>query len=422
MLRRIMLLELSPARFADRALTAFALALLAQGWNNDHAWAESKQEADALASIELDRGALAAGDLNAARDFMLLSLYRPISGLMGTNVRACDVHGIRPRPLRELIELRLAADMEERELAGGLPQLGDVEDAVSRRVAGQYEQSPYPRWQSLRVPAAGSLRAALTRYIRPERLQFMEEPFDVLIAGAGTGRHALQSTIGYGGNARVLAIDLSRPSLGYAERQRRQLGIGGVEFMVADILELDRLDRRFDIIECIGVLHHMADPWAGWQVLLRQLKPHGLMYIGLYSAVSRHNIAELRADPAYPGAGCSLEAARRFRATLLDRPETASGRDISKSKNFWNLSEFRDLALHECEHHVALQEIERFLARNGLVFRGFTLGPEVLQEFARRYPGNPWPGSLAEWQRYEADNPRTFDAMYRFWCERAELG
>jgi SAM-dependent methyltransferase len=250
----------------------------------------------------------------------------------------------------------------------------------------------------------------------------MNRPFDVLIAGAGTGQHALQSAIGYGENARVLAIDLSAQSLAYAERQRRALAITGVEFMVADILDLDRLGRRFDIIECIGVLHHMADPWAGWNALLHQLNPHGLMYIGLYSALSRRNLIELRNEPGYPGAGCTDAAARDFRASLLDRPERDPGGDVKRSKNFWNLSEFRDLVLHECEHHVTLPEIGRFLSENNLAFRGFTLDRDVLEDFSSRSPGTPWPGGLTEWQRYESDNPRTFDAMYRFWCERVDLG
>jgi hypothetical protein len=41
----------------------------------------------------------------------------------------------------------------------------------------------------------------------------------------------------------------------------------------------------------------------------------------------------------------------------------------------------------------------------------------VLAEFAR-HKTEGWPGRLEDWARYEAENPRTFDAMYRFWCER----
>jgi SAM-dependent methyltransferase len=395
---------------------------MAQGWNNDHAWAESAEETDALARIDIDPAALAAGDLEAARKLMLLGLYRPIQALLGAEARTESLAGLRPRPLRELIERRLAADGEQRRIAAALARLGAPADAVSRRVAAQYEKSPYPQWQSMHMPAPGSLRPALARYFSADKLAFMDRPFSVLIAGAGTGQHALQSALGYGENASVTAIDLSAPSLAYAEHRRRALAVGNVAFMVADILDLDRLEQHFDVIECVGVLHHMADPWAGWQALLRRLEPHGLMYIGLYSARSRQGLSNLRSEPGYPGPGCTDAAARAYRTGLLDRPATAPGEDLKTSKNFWNLNEFRDLTLHECEHHTRLPEIERFLSENGLVFRGFTLAQTVLDDFASRFADAPWPGRLGDWHHYEADHPLTFDGMYRFWCERAEMG
>ena len=33
-----------------------------------------------------------------------------------------------------------------------------------------------------------------------------------------------------------------------------------INYMQADILHLDKLDRQFDIVESVGVLHHMDDP------------------------------------------------------------------------------------------------------------------------------------------------------------------
>ncbi|HXF54255.1 MAG TPA: methyltransferase domain-containing protein [Hyphomicrobiaceae bacterium] len=420
-LRRLILLELEPARFGDRALTAFVLALIVQGSNNDYAWAESSEESEALANVDLDPNALVAGDLEAARKLMLLALYRPLDAILGPQASALDLSRLRPRPLRELVEERLAADAERRRIAAGLRRLSEPVDAVSQRVGAQYERSPYPQWQTIHLPARGSLRPALVRYFGEQKLAFMDRPFSVLIAGAGTGQHALQSAAGYGDKADVVAIDLSAPSLAYAEQRRRALGIGNVTFMVADILDLGGLERRFDVIECVGVLHHMADPWAGWRALLERLEPHGLMYVGLYSACSRRGLALLRGEAGYPGPGCSDEAARAYRAVLLERPASVPGGELKSSKNFWNLSEFRDLVLHPCEHQVTLEEIGQFLSDNGLAFRGFTLGRDIEEDFARRFPEAPWPGRLADWQRYEADHPSTFDGMYRFWCERTKM-
>ena len=36
-------------------------------------------------------------------------------------------------------------------------------------------------------------------------------------------------------------------------------------------------DRTFYLIESVGVLHHLADPLAGWRKLVALLRPCGVM-------------------------------------------------------------------------------------------------------------------------------------------------
>lgn len=420
-LRRVLLLEVAAERFEDRALYAFALGLLGQAWNNDHVWAESEAETEALNRLEIDRVALLGGDLEMARRLLLFALYRPLEGVLAAeNSDAC--RDLKPKPLREAVRQHLERRLEERRAAESVSRLAPLVDETSQRVARQYEASPYPRWQSLHVSSPGAMKAMLARFFEPSRLAFMDGEFDVLIAGAGTGKQALQSAFAYGPKARLLAADLSAASLGYAQSAAKRYGVSNIDFVVADILDLDRLDRQFDIIECVGVLHHMADPWAGWRKLLSRLKPGGLMYIGLYSATARADIRALREEPGYPGPDCDDATARAWRAQLLDRPAGSPGAELVISRDFYTLHEFRDLALHASEQHVTLEEIGRFLDENGLAFRGFTLDPLVLTAFAGAYPESKWPGSLADWQAFERDQPRIFEAMYRFWCERLPPG
>jgi SAM-dependent methyltransferase len=417
-LRRSLLLDADRARLEDRTIFALALALLGQGINNDYAWAETEEETRALSALVIDKEAVLAGDLGAAMVLLLRSLYSD-PGAFLADVDAAACRAIRPKPLRDLLSSHLAARDERREAARNLPRLAGPTDDTSRRVTAQYEASPYPRWQSLHVSPPGSLRLALQGYFKPPELAFMDRPFGVLIPGAGTGHQALQSAFAYGPNASLLAIDLSAPSLGYATVAARRYGARNVEFMVADILNLDRLDRQFEIIECVGVLHHLKDPWLGWRNLIAKLGPGGLMYIGLYSSISRANIRRLRSEPGYPGPGCTDRAARAYRASLLARPDGEPGAELKLSNDFYALREFRDLVLHESEQQVTLEEVEEFLARNHLEFRGFTLDGGVWDDFVSHCPNDPWPGKLANWAGFERDHQRTFDGMYRFWCARA---
>ena len=66
--------------------------------------------------------------------------------------------------------------------------------------------------------------------------------------------------------------------------------------MQADILDLGKLDRQFDIIESVVVLHHMDEPMAEWKVLTDCLKQGELMKIGLYSKLARQHIVKIREE------------------------------------------------------------------------------------------------------------------------------
>ena len=71
----------------------------------------------------------------------------------------------------------------------------------------------------------------------------------------------------------MLAVDLSLASLAYAKRKSVELGVANLEYRQGDILALGALEERFDLIECSGVLHHLADPFEGWRVLASLRKP-----------------------------------------------------------------------------------------------------------------------------------------------------
>ena len=65
---------------------------------------------------------------------------------------------------------------------------------------------------------------------------------NILIAGCGTGQHAIETAQRFS-PARVLAIDLSLSSLAYAKRQTRAIGLDTIEYAQADILKLESIER-----------------------------------------------------------------------------------------------------------------------------------------------------------------------------------
>ena len=82
-------------------------------------------------------------------------------------------------------------------------------------------------------------------------------------------------------------------------------------------MKLGAFDRQFDFIDASGVLHHLADPWEGWRILLSLLRPGGAMQVGLYSELGRREFVAARALIAERGYRPIAEDIRRCRADIV---------------------------------------------------------------------------------------------------------
>ena len=238
---------------------------------------------------------------------------------------------------------------------------------------------------------------------------------NILIAGCGTGQHSIGTAARFKGS-NVLAIDLSLSSLSYAKRKTEELGIQNIDYMQADILDVGKLDRQFDIVESAGVLHHMDDPVAGWRVLTDCLKTGGLMKVGLYSELARQNIVKMRQEISKAGIGSSDAAMKSFRTTVMTSDQKHHQK-ILNSGDFYSLSTLKDLLFHVQEHRFTIPQIQDCLSELGLEFCGFEAGKTVTH-FKLTNTGAGDPYDLDRWQAYEEANPDAFARMYQFWCQK----
>lgn len=409
-LREALLLAWYEGALRGDDATRLAAALAQQCFLNEYLWPTSAAEEAALERVA--QAARADADPLAC---MLLACYRPLAAV-------ADLP--RPSPLPEpcarVWRRQVEEPLEEMRLRGGIPALTVIDDDVSRAVQRQYEENPYPRWH--RLPATLAMPhpvrqavQALFPHVDGARLALPDTP-DILVAGCGTGFQAAV-TAARNPHARILAVDLSLPSLAFAQRRCRELGLANVAFAQADLLRLADLGRRFHYIECAGVLHHLRDPLAGWRVLRDILAPGGVMKMALYSEAARGGVVAARELAARHGLGGDLAAVREIRRLVLQAPEGSELRDLSYSPDFCSVSGARDLLLHVQEHRFSLAQIAAALDRLALGFLGFELDdPAALGAYRERFPADPHAVSLANWERFEADRPATFAGMYQFWA------
>lgn len=385
--------------------TEALVPLAAQAALGCHAWAEDAAECEEVEALAARLSA--APPAGWTREVLLLAAYRPLPAWAARLGRPADPETLLLH--QRLVEQPARAAV----LAVGLPSLTPTEDATSRAVKAQYEANPYPRWIGVTRQAPRPL-AEVLRGLFPDQTPPENSAPRVLVAGCGTGAHALRVAARYAG-AEVLAVDLSRASLGYAAMMAETLGARSLAFAEADILALGGLAERFELIECSGVLHHLADPAAGLAVLRGLLAPGGVMKLGLYARRGRRAIQAARDFAAGLGEPMTPAGLRRVRQALLALPAAHPAAPATRLLDFQSLDGLRDLVLHVQEATFDPPGLARLLDGAGLGFLGFEIAdPAILAAFRREHPARE--RDLAAWEAFEAANPDSFTTMYQFWA------
>ncbi|HEY2534310.1 MAG TPA: methyltransferase domain-containing protein [Xanthobacteraceae bacterium] len=383
----------------DRHLD-FYCSIARQCFVNEYVYSTTEVEAEQAQRLRQSLEAeLAAGRPCSVLWPVIVGAYFPLHTLSKAEAL---VDRYWPKPVEALIAQQVREPAEERETAATIPMLTGIDSKVSHAVRQQYEANPYPRWVKAGPPAQPAILFD----------HHSMKTADALVAGCGTGL----STIEFAqraSHARIVAIDLSLASLSYAKRMAHKLRLTNVEFAQADILKLGSIGRDFDFIDASGVLHHLADPWEGWRVLLSLLRPGGSMQVGLYSELARRSIVAARALVAERGYRPIPEDIRRCRedVTATDNPLLKS---VVNAGDFFTMSECRDLLFHVQEHRTTLLEVKSFLAASGVQFAGFFLDEFTRNRFLKRFPEEAALTDLDQWHAFETEAPGTFVGMYQF--------
>ncbi|WP_115022542.1 class I SAM-dependent methyltransferase [Synechococcus sp. UW69] len=326
---------------------------------------------------------------------------------------------------KELIKVQHTEPNQEKQIILSLQEHQNTTNSTSLRVQEMYEENPYPRYKYSDITSK-KLASPISKIIGIETtkqgLSFRDElrrPNEwskVLIAGCGTGNQVINATRYK--NVQITAIDISSRSLAYAIRKTTEYKMNNVIFKKLDLLNISELREMFDIIECSGVLHHMEQPADGLSALVKQLKPGGYIKLGLYSEIARKSIVSARKTIQMMGLKSSPECIRKFRKKVLDG-EIKELIDIPQyARDFYSLSECRDLCFHIQEHRFTTGELEKLLNSQQLTFCGFMIPGQIKKLYGDQYPEDINMTSLKNWGQFEQDNSSTFRGMYQFWAQK----
>ena len=406
----------------DRIDLIVAMAL--QSANNEYVHDSDDNEKQMLAGLMQIQDVMLSGEGDSdglLGTVLVAAMYMPLIDMPAEpSLREIPLENW-PETVRPLVRRTLSDRLVERELAAMMPTLKAIRDETSQTVQAMYEENPYPRWLSVAYRPPVDIVADLQIRLRGVDLPGMltDASVNVLVAGCGTGRQPISIAKTYR-NASVTALDLSRMSLAYAKRMADEMDVD-IDFHHGDIIDLSQMDKRFAMIYCSGVLHHMQDPVAGWRELCRKLAPGGLMNIALYSERARAVIVKTRLIIEKLGIGDDADSIRRFRHDVLTGRYGDTLTQLTMISDFYSLSGCRDLVFHVQEHRYTPAQVDAIRRELGLEFLGFDeLSPVVVDAYRRSFPEDPAMTCLANWELFEMKNPGLFLNMFNMWFRVGE--
>ena len=417
-IRKNILICYSDKEKVSNSIFNFIIGLGSQCFLNEYVYYISDEEKDKLEELKETINYTKNQDYKLA----LISCYQSLSSI-NSKIINLNNYVSNNKEFNNLLNLQFKDSIDEKKISKGIKKLGNIKDAISKKVKNQYESNPYPRWRYNSYTKVKKLNflSVINSEIFPNKIksnsaQLENKKLNILIAGCGTGIQILEAS--RYSNCEITAIDLSNSSISYAKRKVDEYGLENIDFLEMDLLELTSLNKRFDLIECSGVLHHMNDPSKGLSSLVDALEPKGFLKLGLYSKYAREDITKAREIIKETNIKPSINEIRSFRNDVLNGKIKQLNK-ITNWSDFYSTSMCRDLCFHSQERCYSLIEIKKMITRVNLEFLGFTLSKEIKDKFQSKHEDIESCKDLELWDKFESNNPNSFREMYQFWARKS---
>ena len=404
----------------DSSIVFFLINLSKQCFRNEYSWSQTKGEIDKINKL-YDKMLMKinTGERIFDCEILILSSYKILNEF--EVLKDYLINNDNHKTIFKVIKRQILDYEYEKKLKNRISSLTKIKNKISLKVRNQYESNPYPRWDDKRKNIPKNYIDIVRQSILPNHLpdEFFKnktEIKNILIAGCGTGYHPIELALS-DPNIEIDAIDLSLSSLAYGKRKAEEMHVENINWIHADILELDNIKKKYDAIESVGVIHHLENPKDGFDSLTNKLKKHGILKLGLYS----RNVRE------------ELKIAKEMISTLKDMEDLTKIRNareiIANSDNikmqypmkfsdFFATSEFRDLLMHEQEKDFNLLEVKE-LINDHYKFLGFVINDRnsgsIRSNYRNNFPDDTTMTNLEYWNDFEASIPNLFNAMYQFY-------
>lgn len=175
---------------------------------------------------------------------------------------------------------------------------------MENKVKEQYTQFTYPKYNAsmdvtMPIPSQYSNNLFLEQinhYIYAGGKSDWNN-YKVLVAGVGLGNDII--SMGYllkkYTNVKLVGIDVSPTAINICKERVAKYDLDNIELIEISLLDLKpEIHGKFDLIICIGVLHHLRDPEYGLNCLTNVLEDNGAISIMVYGKYGRTGIYQMQ--------------------------------------------------------------------------------------------------------------------------------
>ncbi len=238
-------------------------------------------------------------------------------------------------------------------------------------VARQYQQWLYPE----QISDLAEWSAANFDWIDPvhaHRIYWPDREYnaemDILVAGCGTNQAACFAFTNP--SAKVVATDVSQPSLDHQQYLKDKHGLENLELHLLPIEDVAALGLDFDLVVSTGVLHHLADPRQGMAALAGCLRRDGVVSAMVYGKYGRIGVDLLASVFNQLGLCQDDSSVKMVRDTIAVLPADHPVRSYLKFA--WDLRSDAgvvDTFLHGRQRSYSVEECLDLVTSSGLVFQ-----------------------------------------------------
>lgn len=158
------------------------------------------------------------------------------------------------------------------------------DDLITNKVKDMYKKYPYPS-PSTEITQTNELLNLLRIFELESNTKL--DGKTILDAGCGSG-HRITNVAEFFQHCNFLGVDISDKSLEIANELCNRKKLQNIRFLNHNIISGVEKLGKFDIVLCMGVLHHLSDPKRGLQMLTNTLNDNGIIFLYLYGKLGGH--------------------------------------------------------------------------------------------------------------------------------------